>query len=108
MYVCHIHLYIYVHRQDLCDKVLLRALVQVRAEMPELTISLFGDCLHDDAQTCVHSKSLEFADGEPAVNIYTAGGCFKPHEDGQRSVWRARGRESERVRERESKRARER
>ena len=43
----------------------------------------------------MRSKSLEFADGEPAVNIYTAGGCFKPHENGQRSVWRARERESE-------------
>jgi len=58
--------------QGICDVLLLRALARVRGTIPELARLLFGDCLEalDQCKT-----RLEFAAGEPAVNIYVAGTC---------------------------------
>jgi len=65
----------------LCDALLLRALSVVNGQIDDqLTRQLFGDCLAD-ATSCEHNPRLRFATGEPAINVYSLGGTFKPHED---------------------------
>ena len=64
--------------QELCDTVLMRVLEWVQTELPELWNGFFGD---GDIESCLANPRLTFARGEPAVNIYTTGGCFRPHED---------------------------
>lgn len=62
--------------QGICDVLLLRALARVQSNFPELACLLFSDCLEvlDRCKTCLGSdRFLEFAAGEPAVNIYVAG-----------------------------------
>jgi hypothetical protein len=65
----------------LCDALLLRTLSIVDWRVDgELTRGLFGDCLAG-ASSCRDNPRLKFATGEPAVNVYSSGGEFKPHED---------------------------
>ena len=65
-----------------CDALLLRQLALLEAEVPALLSANFGDgCL--DASTCVFNRRLVFSPGEPAINVYTPGGCFTPHNDYQ-------------------------
>ena len=43
---------------------------------------MFGEsCLSDDS--CLHNERLVFSEGEPAINVYSRGGRFEPHEDKQ-------------------------
>jgi hypothetical protein len=66
---------------ELCDALLLRALsIMDRQINSQLTRDLFGDCLVD-ASSCRYNPRLKFATGEPAINVYSSGGAFKPHED---------------------------
>mmetsp|Transcript_37 Transcript_37/g.121 ORF Transcript_37/g.121 Transcript_37/m.121 type:complete len:145 (-) Transcript_37:131-565(-) len=45
--------------------------------MPALALSLFGQ------DTELASMNVSYSAGEPAVNIYTSGGEFKPHMDNE-------------------------
>ena len=66
----------------LYDLLLLRACERVKDVLPTLLHDLFGaDCL-DDA-TLVRNERLGFSSGEPAINVYQAGGSFKAHQDHQ-------------------------
>jgi hypothetical protein len=66
----------------LCDSLLLRGCARHAEHWPGFITDLFGvGCLDDT--TCVHNKRLGFSLGEPAVNVYQEGGCFKPHQDQQ-------------------------
>ena len=67
----------------LCDELLLRALSVMDGQIDgQLTRDLFGDCLADDT-SCRYNPRLKFSKGEPAINVYSTGGAFKPHEDSQ-------------------------
>ena len=70
--------------RTLCDELLLRALDLVDAETPELAEHL-GRGLAADlrcaAQPLATSPLLTFTHNEPAINLYTAGGAFEPHQD---------------------------
>ena len=43
--------------------------------------TLLGDCLA--APSVLSNPTLAWSPGEPAVNVYSKGGEFKPHEDEQ-------------------------
>ena len=62
------------------EGVLLRrcfALVETR--LPALAVSLFGT----SSAAELEKMSIRYSPGEPAVNVYTAGGNFSPHTDKQ-------------------------
>jgi len=60
------------------DKVLrLRLLTLIEAELPAYAEEIFGQ------RTGLAGLRPEYSPGEPAVNIYTAGGEFAPHTDKQ-------------------------
>lgn len=76
----------------LCDAMLLRGCAVAGAQWPELISDLFpGDpdalenngCLDGRFGFCLN-EHLGFSLKEPAVNVYQAGGRFKPHKDNQR------------------------
>jgi len=66
--------------QALCNLFLLRAVAHLREEHPVLLANLFGTTL-TAAPLCNGNNHVVFSYGEPAVNVYTAGGQFEPHED---------------------------
>lgn len=66
-----------------CDSLLLRAVALLDAVTPLLTRALFPPHAALSTATCVHNPNLAFSTGEPAINIYTEGGGFQPHEDKQ-------------------------
>ena len=71
---------------DLCDQILRRALVRL-GERPELSVLLarqMGVAVKAVRERIVGNPALQFSEGEPAINVYRAGGEFKPHEDKQR------------------------
>lgn len=70
---------------SLCDALLLRQLALLRslADGQALTDGLFGEALTTSPSTVVHNPRLAWSEGEPAINVYTAGGRFTPHEDEQ-------------------------
>ena len=55
----------------------LRLLALIEAELPDYAHSIFGQ------RTGLAELFPEYSPGEPAVNIYTAGGEFAPHTDKQ-------------------------
>ena len=66
----------------LYDALLLRSCARVDECLPELIPRLFeAGCL--DTSTCLRNERLMFSLGEPAINIYQAGGSFKAHQDKQ-------------------------
>jgi hypothetical protein len=68
----------------LCDKLLLRILSLLDSTAaPTLSAALFGDILRASPSTVFGNARLAWSKGEPAVNVYTDGGCFTPHEDEQ-------------------------
>ena len=78
----------------LCDQLLLRATSRVHSAAPLLLPALFGDFgvgsipwslvpSLPSRSSIAHNPRLMFTPGEPACNVYTKGGQFKPHEDGQ-------------------------
>ena len=80
--------------QRLCDRILQRGVERLAEELPTLLRSLFGDLFDGDAAgdgvgdgvcrpSLTRSDRLVFTQGEPACNVYTAGGQFTPHEDRQ-------------------------
>lgn len=71
--------------QDLCDRLLLRAVAQLRAALPPLIPKLFGQAVEEtlcgEKSTICRNELLRFSPREPAVNVYESGGWFKPHKD---------------------------
>ena len=68
----------------LCDALLRRQLAMLSSTAaPTLTADLFGDVLSSSPDTVLHNARLAWSEGEPAINAYTEGGCFTPHEDEQ-------------------------
>ena len=66
---------------ELCDRILLRLLSTLNDGIPALLPALFGDALMPS--TVIHNPRLDWSPHEPAINLYSAGGTFKPHEDEQ-------------------------
>lgn len=69
--------------QALCEVLLRRVLALLRVEHPILLPRLFGGILSSDASAVATNPALTFTPGEPACNVYGAGGEFAPHEDRQ-------------------------
>jgi hypothetical protein len=90
--------------QALCDQVLIRGISRLREQLPRLLPVLFGDRGGIGAElwsgtpndgpavdastaapppTITRDPLLRFVPGEPACNVYSAGGQFKLHEDQQ-------------------------
>ena len=67
----------------LCDSLLLNQLERIDDAAPSLLSSLFDSILDTPRTTAFGNASLGWSEGEPALNIYTPGGCFTPHEDEQ-------------------------
>lgn len=65
--------------EALCEVLLLRSLAKLEQQAPLLNRVLFGAC----PTSCSGNPQLSFATGEPAINCYTQGGCFRPHTDKQ-------------------------
>ena len=66
--------------QALCEQLLLQAQNRLGHQLPALAERLFGTgCL--DQKVFLRNPRLNFSIGEPAVNVYLAGGCFKAHKD---------------------------
>ena len=84
--------------QALCDRLLLRGVSRLHAVFPTLLPTLFGERgigelpwasvpteepASEAPATITRNAGLAFTPGEPACNVYTSGGQFTPHEDGQ-------------------------
>ena len=69
-----------VDGSTLCDALLVRACARAAELIAESDLFRTG-CLNKT--TCLHNKQLGFSMGEPAINVYTKGGRFKPHKDRQ-------------------------
>ena len=89
--------------QALCDLMLVRGISRLREELPRLLPALFGerdgigsalwpglptngpvsDASSVTPRTIIGDPRLKFVSGEPACNVYSAGGQFKVHEDQQ-------------------------
>ena len=54
-----------------------RLLALMEAQLPDWAEAIFGQ------RTNLAEMSVKFSPGEPAVNVYTAGGEFAPHTDKQ-------------------------
>jgi len=61
-----------------CDAILVRTLTWLGVYLPNLRTALFQDV---PLLSCIRNPQLNFACGEPAVNVYTVGGRFQPHKD---------------------------
>ena len=76
--------------QELCDTALLRGVARLRDQLPLLLTTLFGGesgigCPPPSpiSSSIARDERLIFVSGEPACNVYFAGGHFRPHEDQQ-------------------------
>lgn len=70
--------------QAVCDQILQRALKDCIPEIIEpLSVALFGKGIVDSipSEGIIHNPRLEFSEGEPAINVYSSEGEFKPHKD---------------------------
>lgn len=67
---------------SLCDALLVRQHAMLISHLPSLIAALFGSDGLSSA-TCVGNGRLVWSPGEPALNVYTPGGCFTPHADEQ-------------------------
>jgi hypothetical protein len=66
-----------LEKDDCLSRVLMaRTLSLVEEQLPEFAISAFGQALG-----LAEMRVASFSKGEPAVNVYTAGGTFAPHTD---------------------------
>lgn len=67
----------------LFDSLLLRQVRRMQDVAPCLTTSLFGEALDASPSTVFDNPHLIWSEGEPAVNVYSPGGRFTPHQDAQ-------------------------
>ena len=67
----------------MCDAILVRTVARLDACLPDVSRRLFGTGALES--TILHNPGLRFSPGEPAINIYTAGGdCHTPASSNQR------------------------
>ena len=59
-----------------------RLLAFIESQMPALALAAFGQA------SGLAEMDIAFARGEPAVNVYTAGGHFAPHTDSEGDAFR--------------------
>lgn len=73
------------HTIALCDLLLRRAVSRLGKELPSVVERQLGLGLGEGFASMRPGigSMLGFSDGEPAINVYRAGGLFKPHEDKQ-------------------------
>lgn len=70
--------------QALCDQLLIRAISSVPVSLPnlvlgkKLTESLTAD---EVSMSIMDHTEVCFSDGEPAINVYSVDGAFRPHKD---------------------------
>ena len=65
-----------------CDQLLVRAVTTLHTHAPKLVPILFEDRLDAaNATTLIHDEKVIFSPREPAINVYTERGRFKPHKD---------------------------
>ena len=70
---------------SLADEILRRALVRIADAMgPEWVSERLGEATESCERCIIGSSTLQFSEGEPAINVYHPGGEFLPHEDKQR------------------------
>lgn len=70
--------------REMCDELLLRALEQVDASLPELRDALgpgLAATLRAAELPVATSPLLTFTHNEPAINLYSASGSFEAHRD---------------------------
>ena len=70
----------------LCDTILRRALGRVPLLVGKQLGHEPGAAAETSAghaiwRSVIGNNNLNLSDGEPAINVYRVGGCFKPHED---------------------------
>lgn len=69
------------------ESVFRRLLATLDESFPSLVEGLFGDKEieneHVSLVTLFEENQLDYTSREPAINVYTQGGEFRPHEDGQ-------------------------
>ena len=65
---------------SICSAILRRVFATIDEQLPHVAVSQFGTARLSEL---VAAGELEFAAREPAVNVYSAGGNFPPHEDHQ-------------------------
>lgn len=65
---------------ELCARILRRALFAVDQALAPVSVSQFGTAR---VSALLDAGELEFAEREPAVNVYSEGGAFHPHCDQQ-------------------------
>eukprot|EP00908_Phaeocystis_cordata_P020731 Transcript_32388.p1 GENE.Transcript_32388~~Transcript_32388.p1 ORF type:complete len:365 (+),score=129.85 Transcript_32388:150-1244(+) len=65
---------------SICTAILRRVFATIDEQLPHVAVSQFGTARLSEL---VAAGELEFAAREPAVNVYSAGGNFPPHEDHQ-------------------------
>lgn len=75
-------------QQKLCETLLLRSLALFEQQAAGLNEALFGRCPQtirsaSEEEAVWSSDGLLFSAGEPAINVYTDGGDFRPHQDKQ-------------------------
>lgn len=68
----------------LCDALLRRALVLASEVLPGLATERLGEAAEASLAGIIGNPALQFSEGEPAINVYYAGGEFAPHQDKQR------------------------
>ena len=62
-----------------CDQLLVRAVTTLHTHAPKLVPILFEDRLDAaNATTLIHDEKVIFSPREPAINVYTERGRFKP------------------------------
>jgi len=64
------------------NEILTRVCKLLDSEQRPIIDNLFGE--GSSLHTLFHSDELAFSSREPAVNVYTKGGAFRPHKDGQK------------------------
>ena len=62
----------------ICEVLLRRSFETLNQQLPEAGQWLFGG---DRIDSFIGNADLTFSPGEPAVNVYSAGGCSRAHRD---------------------------
>ena len=64
----------------ICQRILRRSVETIDEQLPSLSLALFGGKI----EPLLTNNGLAYSSREPAVNVYTTGGQFLAHEDGQK------------------------
>jgi hypothetical protein len=67
---------------SICQRILRRSVETIDEQLPSLSLALFGGKI--EPLLTSNNNGLIYSSREPAVNVYTTGGQFLAHEDGQK------------------------